>query len=122
MRILFVYNANSNAMNRMVDFAHKILKPSTYKCQLCSLTHHTLGERLIWKAFKQQSNLKLDFYYIKKFEEEYILSYNYPVILVEENGDLEVIMSNNELNKIKDVEELISILEVKLMDLKNELL
>ena len=122
MRILFVYNANSNAMNRMVDFAHKILKPSTYKCQLCSLTHHTLGERLMWKAFKQQSNLKLDFYYIKKFEEEYILSYNYPVILVEENGDLEVIMSNNELNKIKDVEELISILEVKLMDLKNELL
>jgi|GEM_PF-5961792 len=122
MRLLFVYNANSSPMSRMVDFAHKILMPSSYKCPLCAITHHALGERLMWKAFKKQSQFELDFYYIEEFEKEYILSYNYPVILVEENGVIETILSNNELKKIEGVEELITILELKLEGINNELL
>ncbi|NJM95354.1 MAG: GTPase, partial [Acaryochloridaceae cyanobacterium CSU_5_19] len=40
-RLIFVYNANSGGINTALDIAHKLLSPSTYRCNLCRLTHDT---------------------------------------------------------------------------------
>jgi len=38
-RLIFVYNAESGTMNSAIDFAHKMLSPETYECNLCRITY-----------------------------------------------------------------------------------
>jgi len=114
MELLFIYNENSSALSRAIGFAHKVLRPSTYKCVLCNLTHTNLGERLMWKAFKVRSIIPLSFYYSNKFEENFMEYIEFPAILVKRNDALEVFVDRQKLESFKDVEELIAHLENKL--------
>ena len=36
---------SKNIFNTLTDAAHKLLRPSTYKCSLCQLTHGHFGEK-----------------------------------------------------------------------------
>ena len=114
MELIFVYNENSDPLSRALGFAHKVLRPSTYKCALCNLTHAGLGERLMWKAFKVRSKIPLSFYYINEFEAKFNQKTNFPVILVKQNNSLTVLIDKTELEAMHDVEELINRLESKL--------
>ncbi len=114
MELLFIYNENSSALSRVIGFAHKVLRPSTYKCVLCNLTHTNLGERLMWKAFKVRSNIPLSFYYSNKFKENFEHDFEFPAILVKRNDSLELFVDKAKLNSFNDVEELITHLENKL--------
>ncbi len=109
---VFVYNANTDVINAMVDYAHKVFKPSTYKCDLCALTHHNLGQRSAWKKFKENSCSNFSFWYIRQFEKAYSERYEYPVVLkIVENG-FELLLSRSEIAKLKSVEQLINKLEI----------
>jgi len=39
MQIIFVYNADSSLFANITDFAHKIVSPKTYSCNLCKLSY-----------------------------------------------------------------------------------
>ncbi len=110
-QLIFVYNANTDPISAIVDYAHKVFKPSTYKCELCALTHHNLGERSAWKDFKNRSSADMEFMYIRGFEAKFNLQYNYPVILEKAGDGFLQIMGKQELNKISSVDELIADLE-----------
>ena len=110
-QLIFVYNANTDPISAIVDYAHKVFKPSTYKCELCALTHHNLGERSVWKEFKNHANAEMEFLYIRGFEAKFNLQYNYPVILEKADGGFLQIMGKKELQKISSVDELITQLE-----------
>ena len=121
MNLIFVYNAEADAMSRVLGFAHKIFRPSTYNCDLCNLTHSTLGERLLWKAFKKSTDANLSFYYRKEFEKKYGGNQNYPIIFVVENEHLAVLMNKQALLSCKNIEELIHTITTQIEN-KNELL
>ena len=107
--LIFVYNANSGAINAILHTAHKLIDPTTYNCNLCALTHGTFTENPIWTHFKEALHINMKFYHLDEFEIHYPESrYDYPVILKEYNGDLQVLMSAHEINEIKSVDELIS--------------
>ena len=36
--LIFVYNAKSGMVNELLDFAHKIVSPSTYNCNLYAIS------------------------------------------------------------------------------------
>lgn len=110
-KLLFVYNANTDPMSAIVDYAHKVFKPSTYKCELCALTHHNLGQRSAWKKFKKRSEVEMEFMYIRGFEAKFNLQYQYPVILERKGDEFLQVMGKSELQKIESVEELIEKLE-----------
>jgi len=110
-QLIFVYNANTDPVSAIVDYAHKVFKPSTYKCELCALTHHNLGERTAWKKFKERSKAEMEFMYIRGFEKQFNLRYDYPVILERSSDDFQVLLDKKELQKVKSVEELIERLE-----------
>ena len=110
-QLIFVYNANTDPISAIVDYAHKVFKPSTYKCELCALTHHNLGERSVWKDFKNRSKADMEFMYIRGFEAKFNLQYDYPVILEKKDGEFLQIMGKKELQKIKSVDKLILDLE-----------
>jgi len=107
MELLFVYNAEKDVLNGLVDYAHKVFIPSTYKCDLCALTYHNMGVRKNWKEFKKKTSANLSFHYIKGFEKEFNESYDYPVVLLRENGENRVVLNNLDLSRFKSAEDLI---------------
>jgi hypothetical protein len=110
-KLVFVYNANTDPISAIVDYAHKVFKPSTYKCELCALTHHNLGQRSEWKKFKKRSKVEMEFMYIRGFEAEFNLQYEYPVILERKGAGFLQVMGKKELQEIESVEKLIEKLE-----------
>lgn len=107
MRLIFVYNAKSNLSSKAFDFAHKILSPETYSCELCKITHHQIGERQSWTSFREQSDMEMNFLYKDEFEKKYTLNFSYPVILVlDTNKRMNVLMNKDEIAKLSTAEEL----------------
>lgn len=116
--LFFVYNANSGLNNALLDSAHKLLSPKTYDCKLCQLTYGLWTENKKWKAFREQSPVEMIFLhkdeYTKTFKSKFESLYDLPVILYQDNYDLSLIMSKDELNEIEEVDTLISKIESRL--------
>ncbi len=110
-KLIFVYNAKSNFWNKKIDFAHKIVSPSTYKCDLCALTHGNFGETEIWKNFREHSNFDMEFIYKDQFEKLYPnINTLYPVVFKKTTlTQLETMLNYSDLAKIETVEELIKL-------------
>ena len=115
-QIIFVYNAHTDPINVVVDYAHKVFKPSTYKCDLCALTHHNLGQRSVWKEFMLDVDFDLSFMYIKGFEKKFKERYEYPVVLELSNGQLSLHINKEQIKTLKNVNDLIYQLKLIIND------
>jgi hypothetical protein len=91
----------------MIDFAHKIVRPSTYSCDLCSLTHGNFNEHAEWAKFRTESKVEMEFYHIEDFEKKFDLLAEYPLIYKQEQTDLTVLLDRDELAIIESTDELI---------------
>lgn len=113
-KLLFIYNADSGRLNTAFDMAHKLISPSTYKCNLCSLTHGVFSERELWKAFREASGDDLVFLHRDEFEARYPEQPAYPVILLEQDNGLTVLLSAEEIRPFESVDRLINELQQRL--------
>ncbi|MEO0926936.1 MAG: hypothetical protein AAFY63_13795, partial [Cyanobacteria bacterium J06643_13] len=107
MKLIFVYNANSGLVNALIDIGHKAISPQTYACNLCDLTFGLLTENKQWKQFRETSGTEMEFFHKDEFEQQYRDRFAYPVIL-QEDKDLNVVISQAELNQITTLDELIA--------------
>jgi len=118
-RILFVYNAESGVWNRSLDFAHKIISPSTYFCDLCNLTHGSFSEKKVWRTFRGAISHTLVFMYKDKFLKEHpenqYQNFHFPMILEEKENKQDILISAKELSLIATTEDLIAILKTKMV-------
>ena len=112
--LIFVYNAKSDLINSAFDFAHKIIQPSTYNCNLCKLTHGGLREKKSWKDFRKNTNIDLVFFHIDEYEEIYPKAHSYPVVLEKNQDYLKEVISTENLNNVKKTRELINLLNTYL--------
>lgn len=116
-RLIFVYNAKGGILNKAIDAVHKIISPTTYRCELCALTHDTVGIKRQWDDFLARLEYEKAFYYKEEWEQAtaYIEA-PLPVALLQRNAaeEPEVILSKKEMQQMKDLQELIEILEHKL--------
>ncbi len=112
MKLIFVYNANSGGLNAIVDSAHKILSPSTYDCNLCNLTYGTFKEEPEWKEFRNSVAIPFVFLhkdeFLKAYKSKWLPKYDFPVVLVEKDGQLEIAVTNQDLTQTETLEELIN--------------
>lgn len=112
--LIFVYNANSGKLNTLLDVGHKLISPSTYSCRLCALTYDTFKENKIWKRFRSECDLEMEFYHIDEFEKKYQgLTFEYPVILNLNDNDLKIELNKTAIDAIKNVQDLVDILSKK---------
>lgn len=111
MDLIFVYNTEADVISSVLDYAHKVFKPETYKCELCALTHHNFGERKVWKEFKSKTNANLSFWYIRQFEKEFEQQFEYPVILEKTYETLNIVMNKSQLKEFHEVEDLVEALK-----------
>ena len=114
-KLIFVYNADSGLRNAVLDSAHKILSPKTYQCKLCELTYGAFKEKKAWKNFRQNSDVEMKFLHADEFQKLYKSkfrpAFELPVVLIEEQYELELLLSHKALEEIKHVNELIGKLE-----------
>jgi hypothetical protein len=118
MKLIFVYNANAIRSGSLMVSAHKFFSPNTYKCDLCSLTFGVFFEKRRWKIFRKSTNLEMVFLhkdqFLKQYRSKWLPRYDFPVILSQEQGMLEIFLSSVDIKKIKDVEALIDAVQSKL--------
>ncbi len=116
--LIFVYNADLGAFNAIKDSLHKWLKPESYSCTLCSLTHNFIGEAKDWKRFKSAYPGELSFYhkdeFLKVFASKWLAKYEFPVVLIKENEGLEVFIGAKELASLHDLNALILRIQYRL--------
>ena len=115
-KLIFVYNADSGLKNAVFDSAHKIFSPKTYQCKLCDLTYGAFKEKKAWKNFRKQCDIEMKFLHADEFEmlykSKFRPAFELPVILIENQYDLDVLISSKGLDKIKDCDSLIEKLKL----------
>ncbi|WP_350285126.1 GTPase [uncultured Croceitalea sp.] len=114
-RLVFVYNANSGARNALMDSMHKVFSPSTYYCKLCDITFGVVTENRTWRKFRQQSEYQMTFLHKDEFAKKYASKFGYkfefPIVLVEGEKGLEVLITTQEVNELKTAQGLIRLLK-----------
>ena len=116
--LIFVYNANSNPKSVLLDVAHKILKPTTYDCNLCALTYGKLTEKRSWRKFRKNASIPMTFLHKDEFEKQFsskfLPKYNFPIIFYQNHYDLETLLHHQQINKFETTEELIDAISKQL--------
>lgn len=113
--IIFVYNADSGLINTVKDYFHKIVKPSTYQCNLCALTFDNLGMKKEWKVFIDELDVEVEFLHKDEFFKNYDLkNIKFPSGFIKRGSNLKLFMDHNEINRCKALGELIELVKSKL--------
>ncbi|MUH35992.1 GTPase [Zobellia amurskyensis] len=114
-KLIFIYNADSGLKNSLIDSAHKILSPSTYDCNLCDITFGVFTENKIWKKFREETDLEMEFLHKNEYKTQYASKFGskftFPVILAQVNNDLQVFLGTDEMNDLENAESLMKIIQ-----------
>ena len=108
---MFVYNANSGAINALLDAAHKIVRPETYQCALCDITHGVFKEKELWLRFRESVKTPLEFLhrdeFLKAYKSKWLPKYEFPIVLAVTEDGFEVVISKDSFVLIESPEMLI---------------
>ena len=116
--IVFIYNAKSGTVNSLIDWAHKIISPDTYECSLCSLTYDNFGKRVEWSTFLREIKVKSSFIYKDHvMDNQKLKDVSLPCAYLKKSNDIKLLISSDEMNTYKNLEELIVSLRKKLEEL-----
>ena len=114
--LIFIYNAKSGLVNEFLDFAHKIVSPSTYNCNLCALSYGNFSMKKKWSDYISSLPVKSTFTYKDKVSEYGYDNIKLPSIIFQDKSKSKVIISSEEINKLKNINQLINILSDRLKD------
>jgi hypothetical protein len=114
--LILVYNANSDLFSTVSDFAHKILSPSTYSCNLCALTYDNFTIKQEWTSFIEGLSIKTIFLHKDKFEKLYKIQPALPAGFIAKNGTIEEIISKQEIESCQSLEELKTLVKQKIKE------
>jgi hypothetical protein len=113
-KIIFVYNADSGLINTVTDYFHKIIKPSTYQCNLCALTFNNLGMKKIWKEFVNGLKVEVEFLHKDEFSKKYDLKeIEFPSGFLKTANKLKLYITAEEINKCITLDELMDLVTEK---------
>jgi hypothetical protein len=114
-RLLIVYNAEAGIAAGIKDSIHKLLKPDTYPCSLCALTHGTVRMDPAWKRFIARMPMDVRVYHRPDFRERYPdLAIDLPAVLMERGREPRLLIGADELRTLSSVDALIARIEAKL--------
>ena len=113
--LLFVYNADSSMFSMVTDFAHKILSPKTYPCKLCAITYDNFGIKKEWEQFIKEMKADIKFLHRDEFLKKYdIANARFPCVFAEKDSNIELFITDKEINACDSVKELKKLITIKL--------
>jgi hypothetical protein len=107
--LIFIYNADSTMFSKMTDFAHKIISPKTYQCNLCKLTYGNLNMHKDWEKFLKELNINIEFSYKDEFikRNKDFAKHSFPLVLAKHvDNNLSIFVDSKEINEQKDLDDL----------------
>lgn len=114
-KLVFVYNADSGVVNIVKDFWHKLLRPSTYQCNLCAQTFSAFGMKKDWKKFINKLDIEAEFLHKDEFEEKYEISdASYPSAYLKNGSTFDLLINQEEMNRVKSLDEIEALVLSKL--------
>lgn len=117
-KLVFIFNADSGAINSIKDFFHKMVKPSTYECNLCAVTFGNFGMKKEWSKYVQEleSEVKTEFLHRDEFENMYpqVKDAKYPSTYFLKGDEVNLFISQAEMNAINSIDELKSMVNERL--------
>ena len=114
LELIFVYNAKSGVFNELIDFAHKIVSPETYDCNLCAISYGAFSMKKKWSTYIETLPFKSTFTYKDKFSKNGYKNIKFPSVFIRGNEKFDEIISATEINEIKNLDQLIGLLNQKL--------
>lgn len=114
MELILVYNANSGVANKLWDAMHKAVSPSTYACELCSLTHHSVGARSQWKSFLKEKKIPTKVMYKDQFEAIYQKSFEFPAVFLYDKSNFTCILDKKAMSELNELEDFLVLLKSRL--------
>lgn len=110
-KLIFVYNANSGFKASIKDTLHKVINPSSYSCKLCALTYGLVSEKSKWKKFRTSTSTEFEFLHADEFKSQlkskFGIAYDLPVVLQQNQYDLEMIISAEDFKSLDSLDGLI---------------
>ena len=110
-KLLFVYNADSGFFGAMSDYAHKIISPSTYSCNLCMITYSMMGMKKQWKEFLEEQRREIEFLHKDEFNQSYPdCTHELPAVFIWINNQPVEVISAKKLNTCRTVDDLMQLI------------
>ena len=116
--IYFVYNAKNDFGSIVGDFLHKSFAPKTYPCRLCDITYGPFSKKKSWKNYLDTIQYEYEFLYKNHIEEYSMNILSYPVILIGTKTNYNVLVSTQEINNMKNLNEMINTINQSLIKYK----
>ena len=121
MRLVFVYNAEAGLLRGILDSIHKVASPSTYACDLCAITYGLTSMNPKWRTWLKDLDIPSEFFHRADFRKAWPdARIALPAILLEDGHRLTPVIGAEAFAKIKDVDQLISVLEGRLAKVKHD--
>ena len=116
-KIVFVYNADSGVFNLLSDVAHKIFSPQTYPCNLCAITHGTLGMKEEWREYLKTLKAPFEFLHADELKTEHqIETIKLPAVFLKQGDALQLIIDSDAINACRTIGDLKRIINEKLAE------
>lgn len=115
-KLIFVYAVKSGLFNMVSDYAHKVMSPRTYPCNLCAVTNTMLGKKREWSDFLRAAGHDVEFLHRDEVTASYPhVTATLPVVLRSNgDGDPDVLVSSAEINACRTLDDLISLMRRRL--------
>ena len=112
--LLFVYNADTGLFSVVTDYAHKILSPKTYPCNLCALTYGNMGMNKKWKEFIAALKVPIEFLHRDEFVKLHDMpDTELPAAFVKKGESITMLIPSDEINECTSVDALIALVTEK---------
>jgi hypothetical protein len=117
--LLFVYNADTGLFSVVTDYAHKILSPKTYPCNLCAITYGSMGMNKKWEEFIANLSFPVEFLHRDEFVKHYdFKDTQLPAAFLKKGDTITMLITHDEINKCTTIEELMDLLTGKLGEME----
>jgi hypothetical protein len=102
----------------VLDALHKLIRPNSYACSICKVTHGVFSENSQWKKYRQTAEAEMEFLHIDEFQKRYAskfgYKYTFPIVLWEDEGEMGIFIATDELERIQNEEDLVKLVEERL--------
>ena len=115
LSLLFVYNNDSGMLQNFKQYSLSTSASSRGGCHLAAITHSPVGMKKDWKRFIRELNLPSRFLDRNEFSSEFReVTTTYPCILRKSGNTLSVLVSTEEINRCRELEDLIGLVQQRL--------
>jgi hypothetical protein len=117
--LLFVYNAESGILPKLKDQFSRVAADKKGGCNLVAVTFSPVGMKKEWKRFVHDLGIPVGFMSRDEFSSRFrTTTASFPAAFLQTGNDLVLIISTDEINLCAHLEDLISLVQQRLTQIR----